>query len=78
MSLLVSFLYLLLHIAVIVCVAFVIRWLIVGLFKIAIDPDVEKWARIIIVLLIVIAIVLWVLGITGYGPGLQELWLWRR
>jgi hypothetical protein len=68
-SVLVSLLYLLLHIAVIVFVAFIIVWL----FKIMgmpIDPDVYKWGKIIVMLLIVIAVVVWAFSLLGYGPGL--------
>ena len=68
-GILVSLLYLILHIAVIIFIAFVIVWVfkIVG---IGIDPDVYKWGKIIVMLLIVIAVVVWVFSLLGYGPGL--------
>jgi hypothetical protein len=71
--LVISFLYLLLYIAIIVCVAFAIRWLIVGFLGWAIDPNVEKWARIIVGLLCIIAVVAWLFGALGLGGGLPYL-----
>jgi len=73
MSLLISFLYLLLHIAVILLVAFGIVWLVKWIFGISIDPEVYKWGKIVVVLLIVITIVVWVAGVMGYGSG-HLLW----
>ena len=67
---LVSLLYLLLHIAVIVFVAFIIVW-VFKIFGMQIDPDVYKWGKIIVMLLIVIAVVVWVFSLLGYGPGLM-------
>jgi hypothetical protein len=61
----VSFLYLLLHIAVILLIAAIIimllRWLGIG-----IDPMVYKIGQVIVVLLILIAVVIWVSGALGY------------
>lgn len=62
MSLLVSFLYLLLHIAVIVIVALAIRW-ICRACGYPLDAQVEKVGGIIVLLLILIAVVLWLMGI---------------
>lgn len=68
MSLLESFLYLLLHIAVILfiaaCVVWILRW--VG---IAIDPLVYKVGTVIVLLLILIAVVAWLSGFT--------IWPWQ-
>jgi hypothetical protein len=61
MSLLVSFLYLCLHIAVLVFVAYVIVWLLKWL-GIGIDPQVYRVGQIIVALLIIIAVVLWAMG----------------
>lgn len=69
MDIIVSVLYLLLHIAVIIFVAFVIVW-VFKLAGVAIDPDVYKWGRVIVLLLIAIAVVVWALSLFGYGPGL--------
>ena len=74
MSILISFLNLLLYIAIIILIAFLIRWVITGLFNWSIDAEVEKWARIVVGLLCVIAIVVWVAGVLGGGPGLPLFW----
>jgi hypothetical protein len=62
---LISFLYLLLHIAVILLIAAIIvmllRWLGIG-----VDPMVYKIGQVIVVLLILIAVVIWVSGALGY------------
>jgi hypothetical protein len=62
---LISFLYLLLHIAVILLIAAVIVWLLRWL-GIGIDPWVFKIGQVIVVLLIAIAVALWVSGALGY------------
>lgn len=69
----ISFLYLLLYIAVIVFIAFAIRWLIVTFLGWAIDPNVEKWGRIIVGLLCLIAVAVWLFGVLGLGGGLPYL-----
>jgi len=65
MSILISFLYLLLHIAVILLIAAVIVW---GLrwIGIAIDPMVYKIGQAIVGLLILIAVVVWLSSVLGY------------
>jgi hypothetical protein len=73
MNILVSFLYLLLYIAIIVFVAFVIRWLIISFLGWAIDPNIDKWGRIIVGLLCIIAVVVWLAGVLGAGGGLPRL-----
>lgn len=72
MDLVVSFIYLLLHLAVIILVAVSIRWLITSpqVLGWMLDPLMEKWGRIVVVLLCIIAIVVWLAGLGGYGPGL--------
>ena len=72
MSILISFLYLLLYIAIIVFVAFAIRWVIVGFLGWPIDANIDKWGRIIVGLLCLIAIALWLSGVLG-GVGLPHL-----
>jgi hypothetical protein len=67
MNILVSFLYLLLYIAIIILIAYAIRWLITGLLGWPIDPMVYKWAQIIVGLLCIIAIVAWLVGVVGGG-----------
>ena len=67
MYILISFLYLLLYIAIIILVAYAIRWLITGFLGWPIDPMVYKWAQIIVGLLCIIAIVVWLVGVLGGG-----------
>ncbi len=66
MSLLISFLYLCLHIAVIVFVAYCIVWLLRWI-GIAIDGMVYKVGQIIVALLVIIAVVMWLSGLPGFG-----------
>jgi len=68
-SVLISFLYLMLHIAIIIFVAFVIVW-VLKLMSFTPDADVLKWGKIVVLLLIVIAVVVWAASLIGYGPGL--------
>jgi hypothetical protein len=63
-GLLLAFLYLGLHIAIIIIVAFGIVWL-AKLFGFAIDPDVYKWGKIIVLILIAIAVVIFLFDILG-------------
>jgi hypothetical protein len=77
MSILISFLNLLLYLAVIILIAYAIRWLITGFLGWPIDPMVYKWAQIIVGLLCIIAIVVWVAGVVGGGPGLPHFWVYR-
>jgi hypothetical protein len=72
MSILISFLYLLLYIAIVIFVAFAIRWLIVSFMGWSIDANIEKWGRVIVGLLCLIAIVVWLTGVLGMGPGLPH------
>jgi uncharacterized membrane protein (DUF485 family) len=74
MSILISFLNLLLYIAIIILIAFGIRWLLTSFMGVTIDANVDKWARIVVGLLCVIAIVVWVAGVIGGGPGLPIFW----
>ena len=65
MSLLISFLYLLLHLAIILliaaCIVWVLRWIGVG-----IDPLVYKIGQAIVALLCIIAVLLWLSGALGW------------
>jgi Kef-type K+ transport system membrane component KefB len=67
MGLLVSFLYLLLHIAIILLIAYVILWVLRDWLGFTIDPMVYKFAQAIVALLILIAIVVWLAGALGYS-----------
>ena len=65
MSILISFANLLLYIAIIIFVAFAIRWLIQGFMGWSIDGNVYKWGQIIVGLLCIIAILVWLSGLLG-------------
>ena len=78
MSLLVSFLNLLLYIAIILFIAYIILWVVQSWFGVAIDANVLKFGKIIVALICLIAIVVWVAGaIGGGGPGLPSIFHWR-
>jgi uncharacterized membrane protein (DUF485 family) len=72
MGILISFLDLLLYLAIIILVAYAIRWVITGFLGWPIDPNVYKWAQIIAGLLCIIAIVVWLTGVLGGGVGLPR------
>ena len=63
-GILLGLLYGLLYIAVIVLVAFAIRWVIIFAVG-AIDPNVDKWGRIVVGLLCAIVVVAWLLSLLG-------------
>jgi len=67
MGLLISFLYLLLHIAIILIIAYGILWVIRDWLGMAIDPMVYKFGQAIVALLVLIAIVVWLAGVLGYS-----------
>ena len=75
MPILISFLDLLLYLAIIILVAYAIRWVITGFLGWPIDPNVYKWAQIIVGLLCIIAIVVWLSGVIGGGVGLPHFWV---
>lgn len=72
MNILVSFLYLLLHCAVIILIAAVILWVLKWL-GVGIDPLVYKAGQAIVVLLILIAVVVWLSGLLGWTSGFPWL-----
>jgi hypothetical protein len=74
MGLLVSFLNLLLYLAIIILIAFGIRWLITGFLGWNIEPNVYKWAQIVVGLICIIAVVAWISGVVGYSYGLPTFW----
>jgi len=77
MSVLISFLNLLLYIAIIIFIAYVIVWVIQGFMGWTIDANVMKFGQIIVGLLCLIAVVVWLSGLLGGGPGLPHFWLYR-
>jgi small-conductance mechanosensitive channel len=72
MAILISFLNLLLYIAVIVFIAFCLVWAFRWFAEREIDPDVYKWGKVIVALLCLIAIATWLAGLLGAGPGLPH------
>jgi len=74
MNILISFLNLLLYIAIIILIAFGIRWVLVSFMNVTIDANVEKWARVVVGLLCLIAVVVWLAGVLGGGAGLPLFW----
>ncbi len=74
MPLLLSFLNLLLYIAIVILIAFAVRWLIVSFLGWQIDANVYKWAQIVVGLICIIAIVTWLVGVLGFGGGLPYFW----
>jgi hypothetical protein len=77
MGILISFLNLMLYLAIIIFVAYVIVWVIRGFFGWPIDPNVYKFGQIIVALLCLIAIVVWLAGVLGGGVGLPHFWSYR-
>jgi hypothetical protein len=74
MSILISFLSLLLYIAIILFIAYVILWVIRDWFGVTLDGNVLKFGQIIVALICLIAIVVWIAGVLGGGPGLPTFW----
>jgi hypothetical protein len=74
MSILISFLELLLYIAIIIFVAYAIKWLITSFLGWSLDGNLLKWGQIIVGLLCIIAIVTWLVGVLGGGIGLPHFW----
>jgi hypothetical protein len=74
MSILISFINLLLYLAIIIFVAYCIVWLIRGFMGWSIDANVYKFGQIIVGLLCILAIVTWLAGVLGFGGGLPHFW----
>jgi hypothetical protein len=69
MAILISFLELMLYIAIICLIAYVILWVITGFFGWSIDANVLKFGKIIVALLCLIAVVVWLSSVMGLGGG---------
>lgn len=67
MGLLISFLFLLLYIAIILCISYVILWVVRDWFGVSIDPMVMKFAKIIVGLICLIVVVIWIAGALGHA-----------
>jgi len=63
-GILVGLLYVLLYCAVIILVAFAIRWVVVYALG-SIDANIDKWGRIVVGLFCVIVVVSWLLSLLG-------------
>jgi len=63
-GILMGLLYVLLYCAVIILVAFAIRWVIVYALS-SIDANIDKWGRIVVGLLCAIVIISWLLSLLG-------------
>lgn len=74
MNILISFLELCLYLAVVLLVAYAIKWLITSFLGWSIDAMVYKWAQIVVGLICIIAIVIWIAGVMGGGIGLPHFW----
>ena len=72
MGILISFLNLLLYIAIICFVAYALLWVFTWFTGTATDPNCPWFGKIIVALLCIIAIVVWLSGILGGGPGLPH------
>jgi hypothetical protein len=77
MAILISFLNLMLYIAIILLIAYVILWVVRDWFGIAIDANVMKFAKIVVGLICLIAIVVWLSGVLGGGAGLPHFFTYR-
>lgn len=77
MAVLVSFLNLLLYIAIILFIAYVILWVVRDWFAIAIDANVLKFGKIIVALICLIVIVVWLAGVLGGGVGLPHFFVYH-
>jgi hypothetical protein len=72
MGILISFLELLLYIAIILLIAYAIVWVIQGFMGWTIDANVMKFGKIVVGLICLIAIVVWIAGVLGGGIGLPH------
>jgi uncharacterized membrane protein (DUF485 family) len=77
MGILISFLELLLYIAIIIFVAYCIVWLITSFMGWSIDANVYKFGKIIVGLLCLIAIVVWIASVLGLGVGFPHFLVYR-
>ena len=73
MSILVSFLYMLLHIAIILLIAAVIVWVLKWI-GIPIDPMVYKIGQAVVGLLCLIVVVVWLASLFGYAGARFPWW----
>ena len=78
MAILVSFLNLLLYLAIVIFIAYALVWVFTWFTGRPIDANVYKFGQIIVGLICLIAIVVWLSGVLGLGgPGLPHFWVYR-
>lgn len=70
-SILLGFLNVCLYCAIIILVAFVIWWVITGIMGLALDANVFKWGKIVVILLCLIVVVSFLLGLLP-GVGMSS------
>jgi hypothetical protein len=63
-GILLGLLYVILYCAVIILIAFAIRWVIIQVVG-SIDANIDKWGRIVVGLLCLIIIIGWLLSLLG-------------
>ena len=76
MAILISFLNLLLYIAIILLVAYIILWVVQGWFGIALDANVLKFGKIVVGLISLIVIVTWLASVLG-GASFPHIFVYR-
>ena len=76
MAILGSFLNLLLYLAIILLIAYVILWVVRDWFGIAIDGNVLKFAKIVVGLICLIAIIGWLASVLG-GASFPHIFVYR-
>lgn len=77
MGILISFLELLLYIAVVCFIAYALVWVFTWFTGRPIDANVYKFGQIIVALICLIAVVVWLAGLMGAGGGLPHFWAYR-
>lgn len=77
MGILISFLELLLYIAVVCFIAYALVWAFTWFTGKGIDANVYKFGQIIVALICLIAVVVWLAGLLGGGSGLPHFWVYR-
>ena len=77
MNILISFLELLLYIAVVCFIAYAIVWVFTWFTGRAIDANVYKFGQIIVGLICLIAVVAWLAGVLGGVSYLPHFWTYR-
>lgn len=77
MGVLISFLNLLLYIAIVLFVAYALVWLFTWFTNRPVDANVYKAGQAIVALICLIAICVWLSGLMGYSSGLPPFWAYR-